>query len=140
MRISDWSSDVCSSDLTRGARPCYGVARREKRNDVILDRFRLDDKVAVVTGAGRGLGAAMAVAFAEAGADVVIASRTQSQLAEVAEHVQAPGRKAHLVVADPAHPEAPAQPAGPGVEACGHLTIVRHNGGPTDERREGKKE
>ena len=45
---------------------------------MILDRFRLDDQVAVVTGAGRGLGAAMAIAFAEVGADVVIAARTQS--------------------------------------------------------------
>ncbi len=56
---------------------------------MILDRFRLDDQVAVVTGAGRGLGAAMALAFAEAGADVVIASRTQSQLEEVAEQIKA---------------------------------------------------
>ena len=56
---------------------------------VILDRFRLDDQVAVVTGAGRGLGAAMAVAFAEAGADVVIAARTQSQLEEVAGQIEA---------------------------------------------------
>jgi 7-alpha-hydroxysteroid dehydrogenase len=55
---------------------------------MILDRFRLDDRVAVVTGAGRGLGAAMALAFAEAGADVVIASRTQSQLDEVAEQIR----------------------------------------------------
>ena len=51
---------------------------------MILDRFRLDDKVAVITGAGRGLGAAIALAFAEAGADVLIASRTQSQLDTVA--------------------------------------------------------
>ena len=42
---------------------------------MILDRFRLDDQVAVITGAGRGLGAAIAVAFAEVGADVLIASR-----------------------------------------------------------------
>ena len=41
---------------------------------VILDRFRLDDTVAVITGAGRGLGAAIAVAYAEAGADVVISA------------------------------------------------------------------
>ena len=38
---------------------------------MILDRFRLDDQVAIVTGAGRGIGAATAVALAEAGADVV---------------------------------------------------------------------
>lgn len=98
---------------------------------VILDRFRLDDKVAVVTGAGRGLGAAMAVAFAEAGADVVIASRTQSQLEEVAEHVQATGRKAHIVVADLAHPEDTAKLAGAAVEAFGKLDIVVNNVGGT---------
>jgi len=42
---------------------------------VILDLFRLDGKVAIVTGAGRGIGAASALALAECGADVVIASR-----------------------------------------------------------------
>ena len=47
---------------------------------MIPDRFRLDGRVAVVTGAGRGIGAATALALAEAGADVVIAARTESQL------------------------------------------------------------
>ena len=50
----------------------------------ILDKFRLDGKVAVVTGAGRGIGAACAKAFAEAGADVVIGARTISELESVA--------------------------------------------------------
>ncbi|MGL5443264.1 MAG: SDR family NAD(P)-dependent oxidoreductase, partial [[Mycobacterium] stephanolepidis] len=54
---------------------------------MILDRFRLDGNVAIVTGAGRGLGAAIAEAFAQAGADVLIASRTESQLHEVAAKV-----------------------------------------------------
>jgi 7-alpha-hydroxysteroid dehydrogenase len=98
---------------------------------MILDRFRLDDKVAVITGAGRGLGAAIALAFAEAGADVLIASRTESQLEAVAEQVRAVGRKAHVVVADLAHPEATAQLAGQAVEAFGKLDIVVNNVGGT---------
>lgn len=98
---------------------------------VILDRFRLDDKVAVVTGAGRGLGAAIAVAFAEAGADVVIAARTEAQLAEVADQVSAAGRRAHVVVADLAHPEATAALAGEAIETFGKLDIVVNNIGGT---------
>ena len=81
---------------------------------MILDRFRLDGQVVVVTGAGRGLGAAMALAFAEAGEDVVIASRTQSQLEEVAEQIRAVGRTAEVVVADLAHPEDTATYGGQG--------------------------
>jgi 7-alpha-hydroxysteroid dehydrogenase len=98
---------------------------------VILDRFRLDDQIAVVTGAGRGLGAAMAVAFAEAGADVVIAARTRSQLEEVAAQVAAAGRRAHIVVADLAHPEDTAKLADAAVEAFGRLDIVVNNVGGT---------
>lgn len=98
---------------------------------MILDRFRLDDKVAVITGGGRGLGAAMAVAFAEAGADVVISSRTQSQLEEVAEQVRATGRRAHVVTADLAHPEDTAKLAAAAVDAFGKLDIVVNNVGGT---------
>jgi 7-alpha-hydroxysteroid dehydrogenase len=98
---------------------------------MILDRFRLDDKVAVITGGGRGLGAAIAVAFAEAGADVLIASRTESQLEAVAEQVRAAGRKAHIVTADLAHPEATALLADQAVEAFGKLDIVVNNVGGT---------
>ena len=98
---------------------------------MILDRFRLDDRVAVVTGAGRGLGAAMAVAFAEAGADVVIAARTRTQLEDVARQVEAVGRKAHIVVADLAHPEDTAKLATAAVDAFGKLDIVVNNVGGT---------
>ncbi|WP_029110173.1 SDR family oxidoreductase [Mycobacterium sp. URHD0025] len=98
---------------------------------MILDRFRLDDKVAIVTGAGRGLGAATALAFAEAGADVLIAARTQAQLDEVAEQIAETGRKAHVVVADLAHPEATAELAAAAVEAFGKLDIVVNNVGGT---------
>ena len=98
---------------------------------MILDRFRLDNQVAIVTGAGRGLGAAMALAFAEAGADVVIAARTQSQLDEVAEQVKATGRRAHVVATDLAHPEATAELANVAKEAFGKLDIVVNNVGGT---------
>jgi 7-alpha-hydroxysteroid dehydrogenase len=60
----------------------------------VLDRFRLDGKVAIVTGAGKGIGAAIATAFAEAGADVAITARTASDLETVAGDVEALGRRA----------------------------------------------
>lgn len=74
-------------------------------------------------------GAAIALAFAEAGADVLIASRTESQLEAVAEQVRAAGRRAHIVAADLAHPESTAELAGQAVEAFGKLDIVVNNVG-----------
>ena len=67
---------------------------------MLIDRFRLTDKVALVTGAGRGIGAGCALAFAEAGADVAITARTESQLEEVAGQVRALGRRAVVFPAD----------------------------------------
>lgn len=96
---------------------------------MILDKFRLDGQVAVVTGAGRGLGAAIAVAFAEVGADVVISSRTESELQAVAAQIEAMGRRAHIVVADLAQPEKTAELAPAAVEAFGRLDIVVNNVG-----------
>jgi len=67
---------------------------------MLLDRFKLTDKVAIVTGAGRGIGAGCALAFAEMGADVVLAARTPEQLEETAGKVRALGRRALAVRCD----------------------------------------
>jgi len=65
---------------------------------VVLERLRLDGKVAVVTGAGRGLGQQMALALAEAGADVVCAARTREQIEATAEAIRVlPGKDRRAV-------------------------------------------
>ena len=62
--------------------------------------FDLSGRLAVVTGAGKGIGRGIAVQLAQAGADVVISSRTSTDLNEVAEEIRALGRQATPVVAD----------------------------------------
>lgn len=101
---------------------------------MILDRFRVTDQVAIVTGAGRGIGAATAVALAEAGAHVVLASRTESQLQKVAARVEAVGRRALVVPADLSDLDAVAALAAEAVEAFGRLDIVVDNLGGTMPR------
>jgi NAD(P)-dependent dehydrogenase (short-subunit alcohol dehydrogenase family) len=66
----------------------------------VLDRFRLDDKVVVITGASSGLGVAFAVACAEAGANVVVAARRAEKLADTVALIEATGREALAVSAD----------------------------------------
>lgn len=67
---------------------------------MILDRFRLQDRVAVVTGASKGIGRGIALGFAEAGADLVLAARTAADLEEVAAAARRLGRRALAVPCD----------------------------------------
>jgi len=60
----------------------------------LAQRFTLTDQVAIITGAGKGIGAAIATAFAAAGADVVLTARTEDDLHAVAAEVQTLGRRA----------------------------------------------
>ena len=96
---------------------------------MILDMFRLDGRVAVVTGAGRGIGAAIAEAFAEVGADVVIGARTESQLAAVAERVAAAGRRAAIVPADLSTREGMAALVDRAAQDFGRIDVVVNNVG-----------
>jgi 7-alpha-hydroxysteroid dehydrogenase len=96
---------------------------------MVMERFRLDGKAAVVTGAGRGIGAASALALAEAGADVLLSARTADQLEQVAKEIQAMGRRAVVVPADLSDLDAVAALAGQAVEAFGRLDVVVNNVG-----------
>jgi 7-alpha-hydroxysteroid dehydrogenase len=98
---------------------------------MIADRFRIDGQVAVVTGAGRGIGAATALALAEAGADVVISARTESHLEEVAKQIADRGRRAQVVPADLSDLAAVADLAAQADRAFGRLDIVVNNVGGT---------
>src|SRR3954454_20783313 len=95
----------------------------------VLDRFRLDGKVAVVTGASSGLGAAFAVGLAEAGADVALAAPRADRLHAPGERVRALGRRCHEVTADVAKPEDCTRIAEQTVEALGRVDILVNNAG-----------
>ena len=72
----------------------------------VFDLFRLDGKTALITGASRGLGRSMALALAEAGADLVITGRHQDTLDQTAEEIRAHGRKVDALAVDMGVPEA----------------------------------
>jgi 7-alpha-hydroxysteroid dehydrogenase len=95
----------------------------------ILDRFRLDGQVAIVTGSGRGIGAATALAFADAGADVVVSARNVAEIEATAAQVRARGRRAIAVPCDVLEPTQRERLVEAATSEFGRLDILVNNAG-----------
>jgi NAD(P)-dependent dehydrogenase (short-subunit alcohol dehydrogenase family) len=95
----------------------------------ILDLFRLDGKVAIVTGASSGLGVAFAQALAEAGADVVLGARRVERLADTARLVEAAGRRALPVATDVSSPEDCRALVEAAMDEFGRVDVLVNNAG-----------
>lgn len=90
----------------------------------IIDSFRLDERVAVVTGAGKGIGEGVAIGLAEAGADLALVARTRSDLERVAAAIRARGRRALVVPCDVADVAAIPSAVRQVVDAYGQIDIL----------------
>ena len=95
----------------------------------VLDLFRLDGKVAIVTGASSGLGVAFARALAEAGADVALGARRLDRLEETQAMVSSLGRRAIAVATDVADPEACQRLVATTVAELGRVDVLVNNAG-----------
>ena len=95
---------------------------------MILDQFKLHDRVALVTGASTGLGAAIAIALAEAGADVCCHGNTRSPEA-TCERIKSTGGVAHAISGDLSKPETPQHLMAQTLQRFGRLDILINNAG-----------
>jgi NAD(P)-dependent dehydrogenase (short-subunit alcohol dehydrogenase family) len=94
-----------------------------------MSLFDLTGKNAFVTGASRGIGQSIAVALAEAGADVALVARSQDGLAETASAITSVGRKAFVIPADVTSQEAVADAVATAIDQLGQVDVVVNNAG-----------
>lgn len=95
----------------------------------VLDLFRLDDKVAIITGASSGLGVSFAHTLAQAGADVVLGARRVEKLQGVADSVRTTGRRVHTVATDVADPDDCQRLVDEAMEHFGRVDVLINNAG-----------
>ena len=96
--------------------------------NIVRGGISVEKRIALVTGAGRGIGRAIAIGLAKDGVDVALTARTETELTEVAQQVQQHGQRALCVVADLAIPEAPEKVYAE-TEAWGEVNILVNNAG-----------
>lgn len=96
---------------------------------MILSKFALTDKIAIVTGAGRGIGKGIALGFAEAGADVVVAARTVAEIEDTAAFIREKGRKALAVPTDVRQSDQIENMVQKTLEEFGRIDILINNAG-----------
>jgi 7-alpha-hydroxysteroid dehydrogenase len=96
---------------------------------VLLERFRLDGRVAIVTGAGRGIGRGIALGFAEAGASIVCAARTQAEVEDAAQQIRGLGREAIAIRCDVTEAAELESLVASAMQAFGRLDILVNNAG-----------
>jgi NAD(P)-dependent dehydrogenase (short-subunit alcohol dehydrogenase family) len=95
----------------------------------MTDRFRIDGQAALVTGGGRGLGRAMALGLAQAGANVAVVARRESDLLETVAAIEATGQRGAAIVGDVTDPDCAPRAVETCVNAFGRIDVLINNAG-----------
>lgn len=105
------------------------IGERDTTGGTIHERFRLDGRTALVTGGGRGIGRAIALAYAGAGCNVAVAARSGEQVKQVQGEIEALGARGRAVVADITDPEDVRAMATSVLDEFGTVDILVNNAG-----------